>query len=208
MNAPGSLIESIIPVHDARTVQQRVVDADPRVVYGAIWQADLMSSRSARTLITAAGIPELIAARLRHQTRPPGAEPHWRLAQALDDDSPWILVGERPGAEVVLGLLWTPPAGGTTCAPEEFTEFRRSGVAKVAWSLAVVPYGSGSVLLTETRTLALDDAARQRFRALWPLIGPFAGIARGAMLRAIARHVVNHGAMPRGSTDGCAAAQT
>jgi hypothetical protein len=72
MPAPGSLIDDVLPRHDARTVQQRAV--------------------------------------------------------VLEHDSPWILVGEHPGAEVVLGLLWTPRAGGTTCAPEEFAAFARGAM--------------------------------------------------------------------------------
>ena len=186
LGGPGALVDAVLPEHDARTVQQIAVDAEPSVVYEAIWQADLLSSRLARTLMAVACVPEDIVARRRGE-RAPGGDRHWRLTQALDDDSPWILLGDRPGAEVVLGLLWTPPAGGTNCRPEEFPEFWRSGVAKVAWSLAVVPYGSTSVLVAETRTFALDEAARRRFRAVWPVIGPLAGLARAGMLRAIAR---------------------
>jgi hypothetical protein len=136
--------------------------------------------------LAVARVPEIILARRRGE-RAPGGDRHWRLAQAVGDDSPWILLGERQRTEVVLGLLWTPPAGGTTCRPEEFPEFFRAGVAKVAWSLAVVPYGRGSLLITERRTLALDRTARLRFRLVWPIIDPFAGLARGAMIRAIAR---------------------
>ena len=169
-----------------------LVDADPAVVYDAIWQADLLSSRRARILMAVARVPEKIVARRRGE-HAPGGDRQWRLTQAVDDDSPWILLGDRPGAEVVLGLLWTPPAGGTTCAPEDFAEFWRRGVAKVGWSLAVVPYGRGSVLITETRTLALDRTARLRFRLVWPIIGPFAALARGAMIGAIARHARRSG---------------
>jgi hypothetical protein len=72
MPAPGSLIDDVLPRHDARTGQQRAV--------------------------------------------------------VLEHDSPWILVGEHPGAEVVLGLLLTPPDGGTTCAPEEFAAVARGAM--------------------------------------------------------------------------------
>ena len=183
---PGALIDAVLPRHDARTVQQLIVDATPAAVYDAIWQADLLDASLARMLTAVARVPELVAARHRGE-RMPAADRRWGLAQALDDDSPWILLGERPDSEVVLGLLWTPPAGGTTCAAEDFARFRRPGVAKVAWSLAVVPYGRGSILITETRTLALDRTARRRFRIMWPIVDPFAALARGAMMRAIAR---------------------
>jgi hypothetical protein len=179
---PGGLVDAILPQFDARTVQHRVVDADPAVVYDAIWEADLLSSRLARMLMAAARVPEMIVARQRGQ-HGPGGEGHWRLTQAVDDDSPWILLGDRPGTEVVLGLLWTPPAGGTTCAPEAFAQFWRRGVAKVTWSLAVVPYGRGSVLITETRTLALDRTARLRPAAEDPAARARAGAPRGRCVR-------------------------
>jgi hypothetical protein len=188
---PGNLIDRVLPRHDARTVQQRAVGAGPARTYEAIWQADVLGSPLARTLIAIGRLPERIAARGGDAGH--GSDRHWRLAQVLEEDGPWILVGERPGSEVVLGLLWTPPAGGTTCAPPEFAAFQAPGVAKVAWSLAAVPYGRGSLLVCETRTLALDAAARRRFRLLWPLVGPFAAVARGAMMAAIARHAERSG---------------
>lgn len=191
MDAPGSLIEAVLSRHDARTVQQRAVAAAPARTYEAIWQADVLQSPLARALIAIGNLPQRIAA--RGDESAPGSDRHWRLAQVLEEDGPWILVGERPGVEVVLGLLWTPPAGGTTCAPEEFVAFDGRGVAKVAWSLAAVPYGRGSLLVCETRTLALDATARRRFRLLWPLVGPFAGVARGALMAAIARHAEGDG---------------
>ena len=61
----------------------------------------------------------------------------------LGDDSPWILLADEADREVVLGLLWTPPAGGAKCAPADFEEFAAPGVAKVVWSLSVVPFGAG-----------------------------------------------------------------
>ena len=73
---------------------------------------------------------------LRGTTSAPGPRP--------DDRAAWILLGERPGSDVVLGLLWTPPAGGTTCASEDIAEFWRPGVAKVVWSLSVGPYAPGA----------------------------------------------------------------
>ena len=185
--APGSLVDEVLPRYDARTVQVSPVDAEPASAYAAIWEADLLSSPVTRGLLAVGRVPEIIAARLGREAAPQG-ERHWRLADATGPGSPWILVAERPGQEVVLGLLWTPPAGGTTCAPEDFAAFSAPGVAKVVWSFAVVPYEHGSLIVTETRTAATDDRARRRFRAIWPLLGPFAGLTRAGVLRSIARH--------------------
>jgi hypothetical protein len=86
----------------------------------------------------------------------------------------------------VLGLLWTPPAGGPTCAPEAFPTFTAPGVAKVAWAIEVQAGGADHTLLvTRTRTHAVDARARRRFGVLWPLIAPFAALLRGQVLRTI-----------------------
>jgi hypothetical protein len=185
--APGTLVDEVLPRYDARTVQEIPVDAAPAVAYSALWQADLLGSPVTRGLLAIGRVPEVIAARLGREAAPDG-DRHWTLADATAPGSPWILVAERPGEEVVLGLLWTPPAGGTTCAPEDFAGFSAPGVAKVTWSFAVVPYGRGSLLVTETRTAATDDCARRRFRAVWPVVKPFAGLTRAGVLRSIARH--------------------
>lgn len=59
-------------------------------------------------------------------------------------------------------------------------------MAKVAWSIGVVPFGAGHALLVmRTRTLTVDERARRRFALLWPLIAPFAALLRGQALRAI-----------------------
>jgi hypothetical protein len=186
VSTPGSLADEVLPRYDARTVQQIPVDADPASAYAAIWQADLLSSPVTRALLAVGRVPEIIAARLGRDAAPRG-DGHWRLADATGPGSPWILVAERPGEEVVLGLLWTPPAGGTTCSPEEFAAFSAPGVAKVTWSFAVVPYGGGSLVVTETRTAATDSRARGRFRAIWPFVAPFAALTRAGVLRSIAR---------------------
>jgi len=56
----------------------------------------------------------------------------------------------------------------------------------VAWSIEVMPFGAGhSVLVTRTRTQAVDPLARRRFGLTWPLIAPFARLLRGQVLHAI-----------------------
>lgn len=181
----GSAIDRVLGHFDAETSQRALVQATPALTYDAIWTADLLSTALARALSALALWPERIAARLRHEPVPVSARSA-RLRDLLTPESPWQLLAEEPGSEVVLGLLWTPPAGAATCAPAAFPDFTAPGVAKVVWSIGVTPFGAGHALLTtRTRTRALDAVARRRFTLLWPLVAPFAALLRRQVLLAV-----------------------
>lgn len=178
-------VERFAPHCVASTRQRVFVSATPAETYRAIWDADLLRAPLARTLGWLALVPERFRARLRHE-RAPASSRSAHLRDMLRDDSPWILLADEPGREVVLGLLWTPPAGGTKCGGDDFATFGAPGFAKVVWSLSVVPFGAGhSLLVTQTRTETTDPVATRRFRLIWPLISFFAGLLRLQVLRAI-----------------------
>jgi hypothetical protein len=65
-------------------------------------------------------------------------------------------------------------AGPTTVPAADFAAFDRPGFSKAALDYTVVPYGTRSILTTETRVVLTDDAARARFRRYW-LLGPRPG---------------------------------
>ncbi len=170
-------IDRFVPRSDAHTRQRCFVAATPEDTYAAIWDADLLQSRLARVLSAVAS-----------RTRSPRAA---RLGDMLGGASPWILLDDEPGAGVVLGLLWTPPAGATKCAGEEFAGFAAPGFAKVAWAISIHPFGaSHSLLETETRTAATDSVTRRRLRVIWPFMAPFAALLRRLVMQAIAAHAV------------------
>jgi hypothetical protein len=184
--ATAPSIDRLLPHFDAETVQRELVLATPAATYAAIWDADLLSTPLARRLSALAVWPDRVVARVHHDPPPPPNARSARLHDLLGTRSPWRLLAEEPGVEVVLGLLWTPPAGGMTCEPEQFAAFTAPGVAKVLWSIEVMPFGAGhSVLVTRTRTHAVDVLARRRFALTWPLVAPFAALLRGQVLRAI-----------------------
>jgi hypothetical protein len=181
-----SAIERFVGGAGARTLQRVIVRATPGDVYDAIWTANLLSSPLARTLSAVAMWPTRVLAWLRHTPQPPPGSRSATLADMLVGDSPWIKLIEVPGAVVVLGLLWKPPADGESCIPGAFATFAEPGFAKVVWALSVEPFGaSHSLLVSETRTHTTDAVAARRFRLLWPVISPFAGILRMQVLRAI-----------------------
>ncbi len=66
-----------------------------------------------------------------------------------------------------------------------FDEFE--GYAKAVWDFRLTPEAGGTRLSTETRINCTDAASRRRFRLYWRIVGPFSGLIRIALLRAVAR---------------------
>ena len=107
----------------------------------------------------------------------------------------FIVLGERPLAELLLGLIgkpWTVRYGARKIAPEEFRSFNDSGYAKIAWSFTLDGEAPAVLLSTQTRVQCLDDESRRRFKLYWNLIRPFSGFIRNEMLRLV-RSCAQHG---------------
>lgn len=62
-----------------------------------------------------------------------------------------------------------------------------NGATIAAMNFRIVPSGSGSLVSTETRVLASDEAARRRFARYWRIIYPGSALIRRNWLRAIRR---------------------
>jgi len=102
--------------------------------------------------------------------------------------SGFILLGERPDDELLLGLIgkpWSARYGARQIEPAEFQSFSEGGFAKCAWNFKLTHASPRSRLSTETRILCTDDASRRRFKLYWNLIWPFSGFIRMEMLRLI-----------------------
>jgi hypothetical protein len=71
----------------------------------------------------------------------------------------FMLLEEQPGREVVVGAIgafWRTKIPFVDVEPEDFVDFQGPGWAKVAWSIRVEPFGTGSVITLELRTTATD----------------------------------------------------
>ncbi len=92
---------------------------------------------------------------------------------------------EQTATTFVVGVVSTPwrPRGGLG----RFDAPRPGTVRIVADFRAVPGQDGGSVLSTETRVAAVDDAARRAFRRYWLVIGPFSKLIRRRWLAAVAR---------------------
>jgi hypothetical protein len=102
----------------------------------------------------------------------------------------FVLLGERPERELALGVVgrfWTPAGARLTLDAAGFRAFVAPGYAKAVWDFRLTPEVGGTRLSTETRINCTDAASRRRFRLYWRIVGPFSGLIRIALLRAVAR---------------------
>jgi hypothetical protein len=111
----------------------------------------------------------------------------------------WMLLGERPGTELVFGQVGKPwmPRGGSPAEPvtrAEFAAFDQPGFAKLVESTRVDPYGErSSIVITETRVRCTDPDSRRRFGRYWLLVGPLSQLLRRTALHVWARKLEGPG---------------
>ncbi|WP_217921643.1 hypothetical protein [Miltoncostaea oceani] len=188
------LIDGLMRHYDATVVRHEVVDAPPAVVWDALRDLDLAEVGAgapvARLLMAVRGLPEAVVRRLRGRPAPPPPE---RLPLVEPERIGWIMLGQRPGRELVVGAVghfWTPSIRWREdVGADGFAAFDEPGWAAIAWGFTLRPYGEGRTLLTtECRTHATDAAARRGFLRYWRLVGPFAAYIIGLSPKAVKRH--------------------
>jgi len=161
------LIDRFVPRFDAVERHHASIAAPPERVWAALQELDLARSRAVRWLFAVRSLGR------------PGRSRSFRLADA--GRLGFVVLGEEPGEEVVLGLVgrfWTLHGGIVRADPGEFTTFDRPGYAKAGWSFRLTPRDDGTDVLTETRVVTTDETARRKFRRYWRVIRPFSGAVR------------------------------
>jgi hypothetical protein len=187
------LIDQFLPTYDVAVVHADVFRAPPAQCYLAASELDLFQAPLVRTLLGIRGLPQRVVGTLRGRGKTTTLEASRRTFRLKDlVGLGWILLGETPGVEMLLGQVsrpWKAVAASTDAptTPEQFTTFDEPGFAKIAASLRIDPYGNDSSILTmETRVAITDDKSRRRFRRYWLLIGPFSTLIRRMALRLLA----------------------
>lgn len=150
-------------------------------------RCDLIEVGRRRPLVGVLGgvraLPEL-AVKLLHGERPAG--PPERLTLRDTTTLPltgggWILLGERPGEELALGLVgrfWRPVIEYAEVDAATFAAFDEPGYAKTIYALGVRPLAEErSLVWGVMRTATTDEHARKWFRRYWTL-----GVGSGAHL--------------------------
>jgi hypothetical protein len=187
-------MDQFLPRYDLAVVHADVFRAPPAQCYRAASELDLFQAPLVRTLLGIRGLPQRVVGTLRGRGKTTTLEASRRTFRLKDMvDLGWIMLGETPGVEMVLGQCrrrsWKAVAASTHAptTPEQFTSFDEPGFARIATGLRIDPYGSDSSILTmETRVAITDDESRRRFRRYWLLIGPFSVLIRRMALRLLA----------------------
>jgi hypothetical protein len=178
------LIDEFLPVYDAVERHQIDIHSSVGQIYAAARRLDLSSSKLVHWLFRLRGLPALFSLRDKSKQG---------LGLTLDDllKSGFILLGEAPPWEIVLGLVgkfWASSGCIQRLDTAGFSSFITPGYAKAVWNFSLAPQTEGSTrLCTETRVLCLDETSRKRFRLYWVFIRPFSGLIRMEALRAIKR---------------------
>jgi hypothetical protein len=177
-------------------------DYDFNEVHSTFVAAHAADALAAARAVTAREVPLLVV--LMALRRLPAALRRRRLGsvrRALDEPlfdqftrSGFVVLAERPDELAVgaVGRFWTADGGIERMPPEEFVTSDAPGVAKAAMNFHTRVVAGGTVLTTETRIKATDDAARRSFGRYWRVVMPGSAAIRRAWLRAIKKRA-EHG---------------
>jgi hypothetical protein len=206
------LIDRSLPRYDFVVAHAGVFRAPPETCYRAARDLDLLQDPVVRTLLGMRALPQRIAGRVggdRDAAAPGAPSRTFRLDDMVSSELGWILLGEEPDVQIVLGQIGRPwkPVGaseGPAVAPTAFASFDGPGYAKIAFSLGVQPYGATSSLLTmETRVAMTDPESLRRFTRYWMVVAPLIRLIDRMTLRLLARELRESGSLelPRGHSE-------
>jgi hypothetical protein len=171
------VLDRFLPAYDVNEVHGTTIEAPPERVMEAIRG------------LTPREVPLLVVLMaLRSGPRARRLSRHGTVLEGFERAG-FVRLAEAPEglAYGVVGRFWTASGGLRPIGPSEFADFAEPGYAKGAFSFELERRGDRTVLTTETRVRATDDAARRSFRRYWFLIRPGSGAIRIDWLRAIRR---------------------
>ena len=177
-----ALLDQFMPVYDVVERHHIRVDAPAAITLDAARQIDLQGSAIVRTIFRAREV--MLGA--TPDCRP---RPQELLTEMLSLG--WGVLTEVPGHEVVVGAVTQPWEANVTfraLPPDRFAAFSEPGFVKIAWTIrADSTTATQSVFRTETRVVATDPTARQRFRRYWALLSPGIIVIRWGLLGPVKR---------------------
>jgi hypothetical protein len=185
------IADDFLPVFDVSDEIAVRSTASPSAAWDALMEVDLIEVGHRKPLVGLLGaariLPEVVV-HLLHGERPESAPEKARLrdlAELPTASGGWILLDERPGEEIALGLIgkfWRPVIEYADVPAERFRDWSEPAFAKTVYNLGVRPLEDGSSLLWGVmRTATTDEHARTWFRRYWTF-----GVGSGA-------HVLVHG---------------
>ncbi|MFL5889391.1 MAG: hypothetical protein ACJ76M_09930 [Solirubrobacteraceae bacterium] len=186
--------EEFLPAYDVSDAVAATVEADRQTAWRALLDVDLLKVGREAPLVGMLGalrmLPEIVG-HLLHGERPAKPPESMRVRDLPSIpmyEGGWILLGERTGEEIALGLVgkfWRPTIEFASIGTaEEFRSFAEPGFAKTVYDLAVDELDPDTTLLSGLmRTATTDEHARRWFRRYWTFgVGSGAHILVGALL--------------------------
>jgi hypothetical protein len=198
---PECLADKFLPTYDVSDAVATVVEADVGTAWQSLLEVDLLRLGRAAPLVGLLGalraLPEMVAHVLRGERveKPPESMKVRDLPSIPIAEGGWIMLEERPGEEIALGLVgkfWRPVIEYAHIdSPEEFSAFEEPGFGKTVYDLSAIRIGAGRTMLSGLmRTATTDEHARRWFRRYWTFgVGSGAHILVGGLLDAAAAGV-------------------
>lgn len=174
------VIDGIMPAPHLRDVHQERVRGSARDVYAAIRQVTPAEVRGLVPLMAARGY------RVGREDRAMLRQPLLRLLPHAD----FVLLGERPGKEIVIGAIGQFWANRSVPlrSRSQYAAHRDPRQVRLAISVRVVDLGDNwSRVVTETRAVCPDLQNRRTFDMYWRLTYPGNAAVRGQWLAAVRR---------------------
>lgn len=121
----------------------------------------------------------------------PGDQKQPRGLLAATQSLGWGVLAERQDREIVVGAVtkpWEPNVTFRALPPDQFAAYCTPGDVKIVWTLRAESIDSNrSIFRTETRAVATDPIARDRFRRYWSFVSPGVSAIRWLSLQALKR---------------------
>jgi hypothetical protein len=186
------LLDRFIPRYDVVERHHVRVAAPPDVTLEASKEQDLFDSTLIRTIFKAREVA--LGASPDDRERPRGL---LNIVRALG----WGVLADVPGREIVIGAVTKPWEANVTfraLPPDQFAAFSDPGFVKIVWTLRADPDGTDkSLFRTETRAVATDSSARERFRLYWAFASPGIALIRRLSLNPLRREAERRASIAR-----------
>lgn len=168
-------LEDTLPQWDFTERHSRWIDAQP----GQVWEA-----------LTTLRLEDLTLTRPLVAVRHLGSS-GTTISSSLFQDGPVTMLRTDPPCYAVGGAIakpWQPrPDRRVPAALSDFASFTEPGWVKYLTDFHLIPTGHGTRLVTVTRGVCTDAAARRRFKWYWAAIRPASGLVRKDILWTTAR---------------------
>jgi hypothetical protein len=179
------LLDRFMPQYDIVERHHVMVAAPAEVTLAAAKRMELSSSPLIRAIFRAREL-------LLGATPDTSARPRGLLEETLSLG--WGVLEDVPRREIVVGAVtkpWEPNVTFRALPPDEFASFAEPEYVKIAWTLRADPVDDHhSVFRTETRAIATDAYAQEKFRLYWAFLSPGILLIRRLMLGPMKRAAI------------------